>query len=211
MTDDRMSGLALIAGSVGTIITMSLHPSGPIAPEEIERVARMLIAVHALALACLPVMFLGAWGLSRRVGTADRLGVAALVLYGFAMVAVMNAAVADGLVAPNLLRQIVATASAAGEGWRIALKYNFQWNQAFAQVYVAASSAAIVLWSASILRSGALARGVGIYGCILGPVTLVAVFSGLLNLGAHGFGLVVFGQALWFIIVGVLLCRVRNV
>jgi hypothetical protein len=212
MTDDRMSGLALILGSGGTIITMSLHPTGHVAAAQVEPMIRMLIAVHALALACVPVMFLGAWGLSRRLASPDRLAVAGLVIYTFALLAVMNAAVADGLVTPSLLRQIVASAGSppAMDGWKIMSRYNFYVNQAYAQVFVTASSIAIVLWSASIWRSRKLARGLGIYGCILGPVTILALFSGHLNLDAHGFGVVIFGQAVWFLIVGAWLCRVAN-
>jgi hypothetical protein len=209
MTDDRLSGLALIAGSCGTIITMSLHPTGHVEAAQLESMIHMLIAVHALALACLPVLFLGAWGLSRRVATPDHLAMAGLVLYTFALLAVMNAAVADGLVAPSLFRQIVASAGSppAIDGWRMMSRYNFYANQAYAQVFVVASSVAIVLWSASTWRSRQLAPGLGIYGCILGPVTLLALFSGRLNLDAHGFGIVIFGQAAWFIVAGALLWR----
>lgn len=212
MTDDRLSGLALILGSGGVIITMSLHPTGHVAAAEIEPMVRMLIVVHALALACLPVLFLGAWGLTRRVASPDRLAMAGQVLYTFALLAVMNAAVADGLVTPSLLRQIVASAGSppAIDGWRMISRYNFYVNQAYAQVFVAASSVAIVLWSASTWRSGKLARGLGIYGCILGPATLLALFSGRLNLDAHGFGMVIFGQAAWFIVAGALLWRLDN-
>jgi hypothetical protein len=212
MTDDRMSGLALILGSGGTIITMSLHPTGHVAPAQVEPMIRMLIAVHALALACMPVQFLGAWGLSRCVASPDRLAVAGLVMYTLALLAVMNAAVADGLVTPSLLRQIVASAGSppAIDAWRMMSRYNFYVNQAYAQVFVAASSVAIVLWSASTWRSRELARGLGIYGCILGPVTLLALFSGRLNLDAHGFGIVIFGQAGWFIVAGALLLRREN-
>ncbi len=204
-----MSGLALISGSAGMIITMSLHPTGQVAPGQVEPIIRMLIAVHALALACVPVLFLGAWGLSRRMASPDNLAVAGLVLYTFALLAVMNAAVADGLITPSLLRQLVASAGSpsAIDGWRMMSHFNFYVNQAYAQVFVAASSVAIVLWSAASWRSRELARGLGIYGFILGPVTLVALFSGRLNLNAHGFGIITFGQASWFIVAGALLWR----
>ena len=101
MTENRLSGLALIAGSGGMIITMSLHPTGHVAATQIEPMIRMLVAVHALALACVPVLFLGAWGLSRRVDATNYLAMTGLVLYTFALLAVMNAAVADGLVTPG--------------------------------------------------------------------------------------------------------------
>jgi hypothetical protein len=210
MTDDRRSGVALIAGSVAGIITMILHPTGKVGPGGVESMVRMLVAVHSLALASLPVLFLGAWGLSRRVARADRLAMAALVLYAFAAVAVMNAAVFDGLVAPNLIRQIITAAPEARDGWRLVFNYNSYLNQAFARVFAVASSMAIVLWSVAIVRSGALSRGVGIYGCVLGAFTVIGMLSGLLNPDVHGFGLIIFGQALWFILIGASLCRVRE-
>lgn len=192
------------------IITMAFHPRGPVGPGEVDSVVRNLIAVHSLALASLPVLFLGTWGLSRRLAAADRLAMAALVLYACASVVVMNAAVFDGLVAPNLIRKIVAATAETREGWRMLFNYNFQLNQAFARLYAVASSLAMVLWSAAILRGGALNRGLGIYGLVLGPTTVVGVFSGRLNPDVHGFGLIILAQALWFVVAGMLLCRTRD-
>jgi hypothetical protein len=211
MTDDRKSGLALIAGSIGLIITMALHPTGHdlLAPGQFDWIARLVVAVHALALASIPVMFLGALGLSQRLATPDKLSLCAVVAYGFAGIAAMNAAAFSGLVAPGLARQMAA-ATSAGETanpWSVLFTYNGFLNQAFALVFVVASSVALTLWSAGILRNGRLARGVGVYGCILGPLTVVAVLSGHLRPNVHGFGLVVLGQAIWFVLVGVLLCR----
>jgi hypothetical protein len=212
MTDDRRGGIALIAGAAGAIVTMSIHPSGHdlFAPDQFATMARLAVVAHALALATVPVSFLGAMALSRRVSTPERLALAALVTYAFASVAVMSAAVVSGLVGPTLVRRILAAEPEAKPGWEIAFRYNGLLNQAFARVYVVASAAAIVLWSASILRSGALARGVGICGCLVGPAILIALLSGHLTLGVHGFGLVVLAQASWFIAVGTLLCRFRE-
>src|SRR4029077_18048670 len=131
MTDDRKSALALIAGSVGMIITMAVHPHGAISPAQVESMARNLTIVHSLALASLMVLFLGALGLAQRVKSADRLDIAALVFFAFASVAVMSAAVMDGLVAPNILRRLVEAGAGAGESWRIVFRYNFEINQAF--------------------------------------------------------------------------------
>ena len=89
-------------------------------------------------------------------------------------------------------------------------RYNFYVNQGYAQVFVVAASVAILLWSVSIWRGGQLRRGLGIYGCILTPITLVALFSGRLNLDAHGFGFVIFGQAAWFVVAGTLLLQNEN-
>jgi hypothetical protein len=183
------------------IITMISHPGGKISPAEIDHVARMLIGVHSLAIASIPVIFLGAWGMSRRIAGADRLAWAGLTLYALASIAVMNAAVCDGLLAPNLIRQIVSATPETRDGWRLVMNYNFQMNQAFARVYAVASSLAVVLWAVSILRNRTLGRGVGIYGVVLGAVTVAGIFSGFLTPDRHGFGMLIFGQAIWFLIV----------
>ena len=189
------------------IITMALHPTGHVAAAQLDQTIRMLIFVHALALACIPVQFLGAWGLSRRVTDTTRLNVVGLVLYAFGLIAVMNAAVADGLVTPSVLERIVASAGSQAdiETWRMFSRYTFFLNQAFAQVFVAASSVAIVAWSTAAWRSRKLPRGLAIYGCILGTATLLVLFSGHLRLDAHGFGAVMLGQSIWFVIAGTVL------
>lgn len=183
------------------IITMISHPGGKISPAEVDHVARMLILVHSLALASIPVIFLGAWGMTRRIGGADRLAWAGLVLYAIASIAVMNAAVFDGLMAPVLMRKIVAASPETRDVWQTLMNFNFQMNQAFARVYAVGSSLAVMLWSVSILRYRTIGRGVGIYGVVLGVVTVAGICSGILTPDRHGFGMLIFGQAIWFLIV----------
>jgi len=211
MTDDRMSGMALITGMAGSIITMAFHPTGHDLSTQEHSAAMMQlnVAVHSLALVCMPILFMGALGLTRRLASPDRFALAGLVLFGFAEVAAMIAATVSGLVAPGLFHHMAADPSMA-DTWRAVLTLNGHLNQAFAQVYVVASWAAIVLWSATILRARTFSRPLGIYGCILGPLTVIAVLSGHIRLNVHGFGLVILGQALWLITAGVLLCRKKH-
>ncbi len=183
------------------IITMISHPGGKISPAEVDRVARMLIVVHSLALVSIAVVFLGAWGMTRRLDGEDRLAWAGIVVFAVASIAVMNAAVFDGLLAPKLMRQIVSATPETRDVWRTLMNFNFQMNQAFARVYAVASSLAVVLWSVAILRNRTLGRGAGIYGCVLGVATVAGIFSGFLTPDRHGFGLLIFGQAIWFLIV----------
>ena len=206
MTDNRKSGLALIAGSLGMIVTMAVHPHGAVAAAQVESMARNLTIVHSLALASLMVLFLGALGLSQRLKSADRFDTIGLVLFAFASIAVMSAAVMDGLVAPNVMRRIVEAGAGAGGSWRVAFRYNFEVNQGFARLYAVTSSIAITFWSLSILRNRTLARGLAIYGCVIGVASVIAVVAGL-AMDVHGFGAVVLGQAIWFVTAGVLLPR----
>src|ERR1700680_217697 len=202
MTDDKKGGIALIAASFGGILTMALHPTvrDLFAPDKLAPMALLLVGVHALAVVSLPVLFLGALALSRRLASPDRLALSALVIYGFALASVLVAAVVDGFVDPSLAREIMTTAPPETEGWRIALYYNGFLNQSFARVFLVASSTSIVLWSVSILRSRTLAPTVAIYGLLVGPTVVIAVVSGL-RLDPHGAGLLILGQSIWYIAV----------
>jgi hypothetical protein len=208
MTDDRKSGIALITGMAGTIITMALHPTGhDLTSGNAAFMMQLNVAVHTLALVCVPILFLGALGLTQRLASSNRLALSGLVLFGFAEVAVMIAAAASGLIAPGLFHHMSEAGPAAADAWRAAMALTGHLNQAFALIFTVASSVAIVTWSAAILKSSIFNRALGIYGCILGPLTILGVLSGHVRLNVHGFGLVILGQAIWFITAGVLLCR----
>jgi hypothetical protein len=134
---------------------------------------------------------------------------AGLVLYALASIAVMNAAVSDGLIAPTLLKKIVAASAETRDAWQMLMNFNFQMNQAFARVYAVGSSLAVVLWSVAVLRNRTLGRGAGISGVVLGLVTATGICSGFLTPDRHGFGMLIFGQAIWFLIVAGGMWRVR--
>lgn len=139
--------------------------------------------------------------MSRRLDGGDRLAWAGLVLFALASIAVMNAGTLNGLVAPKLMRQIVAATPETRGTWQMMLNYNFQINQAFARVYSVGASLALLLWSASILRYRTMGLGVGIYGVVLGMVTAMGICSGLLTPDRHGFAILIFGQAIWFLLM----------
>jgi hypothetical protein len=206
-----MSGAALIAGMIGFIITMAFHPTGHdlVSPERAASMMQLNVVVHSLALVCIPILFLGALGLTQRLASPNRLALAGLVLFGFAEVAVMIAAAVSGLVTPGLIHHMVAEPGLA-DTWRAVLQLSGHLNQSFALIFVVASSAAIVLWSAAIFRSHVFSRALAMYGCLFGPLTIVFVVSGHLPLNVHGFGMVALVQAIWFIAAGVQLCQAKS-
>lgn len=208
MTDNRMSGLALLVASVGLILTLSLHPSGRITPAQVDQMVRKLVAVHSLGLATLPIMFLGALGLARVLAAPNRVGIVGLVLYGTAAIAMLCGIVADGLVTPSLLREMVAATpgTSSGDAWRVIFRYNNYLDMAMVQVSMVASAIAIAVWSVAIVRGADLPRGVGIYGAVYGAFVLLIVFSGKMK-SEHAISVVVLGQCIWFFILGVLLWR----
>jgi hypothetical protein len=212
MKDNRLGGIALIIGAVSGMITMSLHPvagAHPITPAQFEKIATLMIGVHVLAIAGVPFSFLGALGLTRRLDSPGRLALAGLVVYSLGLVAVMIAPAMSGLVGTEVIRHMIAR-GAGSEQWQTLMEYNFLINQAFAKIFVVASCSAVALWSLTIVTSRALPVVIGIYGLLLGPVIVIALISGGLSLDVHGFGLVIFSQAIWFIVVGMLLSRSKE-
>jgi len=229
MTDNRRSGIAMIAGQVGLLLTLSLHPSGKITPAQVDQMVHKLIAVHSIALAGLPLMILGALGLSRLLSSfnrdrpnRNRLSVAAFVIYCFAIAASLSGIVIDGLVMPHLLPHLAEAAqasaaassgaqpaaSATADSWRALFKYNGYLDMAFVQLSLVATAVAVITWSAAMLV-GAFPRALAIYGLILGVIALVALFSGALG-AEHALTIIIFGQATWFLIAGGLLCTRRD-
>lgn len=211
MKRESIYGGALIAGSLASVVTMLLHPTGSQLLADVQRLAPVGVAVHALALAGLPVSFFGTIGLTRRLAIDGEGAVAALVAYGMAAVAVLIAAVASGLLATGLASHMAVTSGAERDLTAALFGYTGQINQAFAKVYVIASSVAILLWSGAILAHGRLARGAGILGIVVGVLALLAMTIGHLRLDVHGFGAVVLTQGMWMITVGTLLIRARPV
>jgi hypothetical protein len=204
-----MGGIAFIAGATLGVIVMILHPTARdfATPGEFASGARLAVIVHAIAIASAPASFLGAIALTRRVDAPQRLGLSGLVVYGFGLVAMMIAASASGFVAPSLMKQAAAGSPATKELIELVIDYNAYVNQAFAKLYVVASSIAIALWSASNTRRRVFVSGIGIYGLLLGAATILMLVSGHLKLDVHGMGLVMFSQAVWFVLVGVALLR----
>jgi hypothetical protein len=204
MTDDRKSGIALIAGSLGGVLTMAIHPTAAasLTAEQVGHLSVISGIAHSLAMVSVLLLFLGACGLARRLAAADRISFAAIVTYGFACVAIMIAAAVSGFIVPGIMKHMVRDVPAAEHQWQIVIDGIFQINQAFARVYSVAASIAIILWSVSALRNGGLGRGVAIYGCVVAPLIIVGIGIGHLRLDVHGMAVVMLGQTIWFILVG---------
>jgi hypothetical protein len=210
MNRDSIDGAALAAGTLASLVTMALHPHGGEALREGESLSRAgvaAVASHSIAIAGIPLLLLGFWGLSRRLGWDSSLVRLALLAYALASVAVLCAAVMSGFVAPGVAMSIRAATPEGGKVVQSFFAYTFVLNQGFARVYVVASSAAMVLWSVRALRVGGGWRGPGILGCLVGAAAAAGVLSGGLPLNVHGFGAVVVAQSAWTIWIATRLYR----
>jgi len=204
MTDNRKSGIALIAGSLGGMLTMAIHPSalGSLTAEQVARLSIVSGVAHSLAMVSVLLLFLGACGLAQSIAAADRISFAAVVTFGFACVSVMIAAAVSGFIVPGIMKHMVRDIPANAHQWQIVIDGIFQINQAFARIYSVAAALAIILWSASALRNGGFSHGVAIYGCLSSALIIIAIGMGHWRLDIHGMAAVLLMQTIWFILVG---------
>ena len=197
MTRERLGGGCLIAAPLMSLVTMAFHPSDATQPA-------LGLAVHALALFGVPLNLFGAWAVTRRLAVHGAVAELAFAFHALSAGAALAAATASGLIAPELAGASAAAGDAGIAG--AVAHFNYEVNQAFAKVLVAASSVAIGLWSVQIVSTRTFGRGIGIFGCVLSVATLFALFAGL-PMNVHGFGAVVLGQAVWLILIGLRLLR----
>jgi hypothetical protein len=215
MTDDRKSGIAFLAGSLGGIVTMAIHPTGHgvMTPAQAEALAFTSEIAHTLAMVSFLVLFLGAMGLTRRLArhdsetAPDRLAIMAIAVYTFAAMALLIATAVSGFIVPDIIGRMAHDVAGNGPQWTMIIQGVFAFNQAFARIYSVAASLAIVLWSASAIRNGGLNRGIAVYGSIAAVVLTLLIAVGHLRLNVHGMAVVVFAQALWFVLAGVEMLR----
>ena len=207
--DDRKAGIALIAGSLGGLLALHIHPRGAATINDEAQAAHLAItsaAAHSLALVSMLLLFLGACGLAHRLNRDDRISFIAIVTYAFACVAVLIAAAVSGFVVPAILTHMIHDTGVNARQWQIVISGIFQINQGMAQIFSISSSAAILLWSIAALRNRGLNSALAIYGCIAGLVIIVAVPAGL-RLNVQGMAIVMLAQAFWFLSAGVQMSR----
>jgi hypothetical protein len=210
MTDQRKSGIALFAGSLGGIVTMAIHPvaAGSMTVEQADRLAIISGVAHSLALVSVLLLFLGAFGLARHLASEDRLSFAALVIFGFGCVAIMIAASVSGFIVPNIIKSMLRDDRSYTHQWNIAIQSIFQINQAFSKIYSVGTSLAIILWSVAALCNRGLSLVLAIYGIAISALITIGIVVGHLRLDVHGMAIVAFSQALWFLLAAARLYRV---
>ena len=207
MRRERTGGLAMIVGAAMGLVTMALHPTGHDVARDMEGQRALAVAVHALALAGVPVLLFGLLALTRRLAADGPLAELALAFQGLAAMATLLAATASGLIAPGLIAAVLAAQGDERIAAAAVLRFNGAVNQAFARVLVGASAVAIGLWSLEIVRTRRLRGGTGGYGLVVAVVALAALLTGTLRMDVHGFGAFVLAQGVWIVLVGLELMR----
>lgn len=214
MSPRRIDAAALALGTLAMVVTMAVHPRGGSGQalregESLSRVGVAAVVSHSIAIAALPLLLLGFWGLSRRLGWESAPVRLAFAAYALATAAVLDAAVMSGFVSTGVAMSIRTETAEGSRAVASLFAYTFVLNQAFAKVYVVASSAAIALWSLRAIRLGDGWRAAGIFGLLAGAAPAAGVLASALPLNVHGFGMVVLVQTVWTLWIATLLMSDR--
>lgn len=200
---DRSAAIALLAGTAAGLATMALHPTGhDVVQKASLGMSNVLVtAVHGLAVVGQGLVLAGLLALVQRLRARRDLALGGYVFYALGSFAVIIAAAASGFLSPMTVRGI-GDADAAERAMALSsLHYTGLINQAFAKISVLLTGVALLGWSVAIVRDRELDRRIGIYGVVLGSAMLVGIMTGYLRLDIHGYGMVVLGQGLWFVVV----------
>lgn len=202
----QSAGHSLVAGSVLVFVTMALHPSGG-SLEHLARIHNVIVVSHALAIASIPLLALGFWGLSIRLMTPSALSLLAFFTVLFGLVAVMLAGLFNGLVLPFFALRQPGQTGAALDTVKLILDYGFAINRSLDCVFIAAISIALGIWSGLILHTGRLPRWLGYGGSWGVAFTGLGALTRFDLLGLAGFRLFAFGLVSWVILTGWFLSR----
>lgn len=206
--------LAIGLGSALMMLAMAHHPSGqaysgPDAVREIAAAAAFNRTVHGVLIAIMAVLTAGYAGFSAtlRPRALGRFGLAA-----FAVGALFEsvAGLINGFAVSGLMEHYAGAPAETLAALGPMKQTLWQLNQAFAGAGVIAMSLAVVLWSAALVRERGVLKLVGGAGILLGLAAIGALVGGWLELDVQGFGLFVAGQAVWGLVLALVLALTRR-
>lgn len=206
----KSSGSALIFGSLLIVATMILHPSGGNI-EHIIKISNIIMITHAMAIFCLPIISYGFYGLTNMLLDKNGISILAFIIISFGLIAVMFAAVFNGLVLPQFA---VAYSDSVHENinvLRLIIDYGFSINKSLDYVFITACCLSIILWSGLIIRSLNFPKWIGYFGMALIICALISVLSGIGFTSLIGFRIFVFGLVGWILAAGSILIKSKEV
>ena len=211
MHHNRSAGLTLIIGVLCPLLIIGMHPTaGDLTGDSGSRQVVVNYVVHGVALAAQPLVFLGLLGVSRYLGWSES-AVAALVVYGFGIVAGLPAEVLSGFVAPDVIERIRVTGATPDARYEALLAYTGFLNQGFARINVMASGVAVTLWGCAMWRTRRFPRATAVIGVVVGTALAGGTLIGYLRLNVQGIVIVTLLQATWMILVALHLLRAKHV
>ena len=142
---------------------------------------------------------LGKFGLSRPL-----IGIGS-IFYGAGVVVMIGAALVSGFVLSDLARLLPHAAAADSQNLESLFILCRVLNRTCANFGVMAMSCGIACWSLDLLGAFGIRRVVGVWGCLVGIVPMLALPLGWIHLDVHGMAQVVALHASWYVAVAFML------
>lgn len=203
---ERNSGIALIAGSLLLMVTMLLHPAGGNI-QYLQNTVSIIIVSHSIALLTIPFIFVGFWGLTKKLGTDNFISLIAFPILLFGLIAGMIAAAINGLALPIFVQNYKEATPDIIGSLKPTLKFILSLNQAFDFIYIGAMCLSTLFWSVAILLTKKIPAWLGYLGMVLSLIAIVMLTSGFVFINLHGFRLFILGNIIWTILIGIILMR----
>ena len=210
-----------IAGAILVVVTllaaavMAHHPTVGRTPDLVQSVRRIAALsrpsawVHGTLIALLLVTLHCLFEFASTRGFARPLVRSGAIAYATGAVVMIGAALVSGFVIADVASLVPHETPVDLQIVHALLILCGILNQACANFGAIAMSAGIGLWSLDLLRDRGLIRLVGMLGCVIGLVPVIALPIGAIHLDVHGMLGVVLLQALWNLAIAALLLRAR--
>lgn len=208
--DARIGAAALIGAALLEALGLSQHPHlhAHDMTEAVAQLASLAAAFARVHVGLSAVLLLGFVGLTEFARGRDLkrpLVHAGLTAYGAGVLAMIAAALVEGVVAPRIAAHALSLGAAGTQATAQLINFCLQFNLAFAVFAVASMAAGIGLWSLDLVRAGGALRLLGILG-LAGLLAGAGLLVGLVP-PEHGLVLVLVIQMLWSAGAGLLLWR----
>lgn len=201
----KASGISLLLGATMAILTMALHPLGG-DMAHIVKIKTILLISHSIAIACMPLIGFGLWGLSKLLININRTATLALFIALWGLSAATLAAMINGLVLPQFATTYLGSDLDA-KVLKSILDYGRYFNKSLAYVFMAAINVAILLWSILMTYLKNFGKWLGYCGLLVFAMGTAALFSNANMTSVEWFGIFVFGMASWLIATSVWLIK----
>lgn len=202
----RASGLSLIIGSLLLTLTMILHPSGG-SIEHILHVVRVNMISHSLAIASLPFIGFGYYGVATALLTKSKLSMLALAVAALGLVAAMMAGTINGLTLSLFLQGSSEDLQNQAEVIKAIMRYGFAINRPMDYILMGAFMLSMGIWSVLILRTPVFPKWLAYLGLGLVALGCLGFVMRFNYIHLTGFRIFVFSLVGWIISMGAYLMR----
>ena len=203
---EKNAGIALILFTILMVFTMLLHPAGG-SFEYLLKISGIIVISHTIAIVSIPFAAIGFWGLTRKLGTDNFFSISAFAIVLFGLVAVMIAAVTNGLVLPVFIQKYRDASPELITAIKPILKYNSAVNTAFDYIYTGAFCLSMLFWSIAIWYTRKLSLWLAYFGTGLSVLAAILFASGFPLHDLQGFRIFVSSIVLWIVMAGIALVR----